>query len=252
MDIQGLKDKILQLAIQGKLVEQDKNDEPASVLLERIKEERDKLVKEGKIRKPKDLPSIEEKEKPFEIPEGWEWVRLGEAFLSINNGANIKQHPSKGGYPITRIETIADSYIDRERMGYGDIYEIEGFDKYILKNGDILMSHINSVKHLGKTAYYEKRDDEIIIHGMNLLCLRSSKEALNYKYANYFFNSLTFKDSIQDIIKRAVNQASINITNLSKKILPLPPLAEQKRIVEKVDMIMNMLDELENEIVINI
>jgi len=137
-------------------------------------------------------------------------------------------------------------------MGYGDIYEIEGFDKYILKNGDILMSHINSVKHLGKTAYYEKRDDEIIIHGMNLLCLRSSKEALNYKYANYFFNSLTFKDSIQDIIKRAVNQASINITNLSKKILPLPPLAEQKRIVEKVDEIMNMLDELENEIVINI
>ena len=246
------RNQVLQEAIQGKLVEQNPEDEPASLLLERIKEERDKLVKEGKIKKQKPLPEITEEEKLFEIPEGWEWVRLGEAFLSINNGANIKQHPSKGGYPITRIETIADSYIDRERMGYGDIYEIEGFDKYILKNGDILMSHINSVKHLGKTAYYEKRDDEIIIHGMNLLCLRSSKEALNYKYANYFFNSLTFKDSIQDIIKRAVNQASINITNLSKKILPLPPLAEQKRIVEKVDMIMNMLDELENEIVINI
>lgn len=246
------RNQVLQEAIQGKLVEQNPEDEPASLLLERIKEERDKLVKEGKIKKQKPLPEITEEEKPFKLPEGWEWVRLGEAFLSINNGANIKQHPSKGGYPITRIETIADSYIDRERMGYGDIYEIEGFDKYILKNGDILMSHINSVKHLGKTAYYEKRDDEIIIHGMNLLCLRSSKEALNYKYANYFFNSLTFKDSIQDIIKRAVNQASINITNLSKKILPLPPLAEQKRIVEKVDMIMDMLDELENEIVINI
>ena len=243
------RNQVLQEAIQGKLVEQNPEDEPASVLIQRIKEERDKLVREGKIKKQKPLPEITEEEKLFEIPEGWEWVRLGEAFLSINNGANIKQHPSKGGYPITRIETIADSYIDRERMGYGDIYEIEGFDKYILKNGDILMSHINSVKHLGKTAYYEKRDDEIIIHGMNLLCLRSSKEALNYKYANYFFNSLTFKDSIQDIIKRAVNQASINITNLSKKILPLPPLAEQKRIVEKVDMIMNMLDELEKTII---
>ena len=76
MDIQGLKDKILQLAIQGKLVEQDKNDEPASALLQRIKEERDKLVKEGKIRKPKKLPPIEEEEKPFDIPKGWEWVRL--------------------------------------------------------------------------------------------------------------------------------------------------------------------------------
>ena len=74
MDIQGLKNKILQLAIQGKLVDQDPNDEPASVLLERIKKERDRLVKEGKIKKQKPLPKITDEEKPFEIPESWEWV----------------------------------------------------------------------------------------------------------------------------------------------------------------------------------
>ena len=78
MDIQGLKDKILQLAIQGKLVEQDKNDEPASALVQRIKEERDKLVKEGKARKEKPFPEITEEEKPFELPKGWKWVRYGE------------------------------------------------------------------------------------------------------------------------------------------------------------------------------
>jgi type I restriction enzyme S subunit len=81
MDIQGLKNKILQLAIQGKLVDQNPNDEPASVLLERIKKEREMLIKEGKIKKQKPLPEITEEEKPFEIPDNWEWVRLGVVLL---------------------------------------------------------------------------------------------------------------------------------------------------------------------------
>ena len=86
---QDLKNSILQLAIQGKLVPQDANDEPASVLLERIKAEKQKLINEKKIKKEKPLPEITEDEKPFEIPESWEWVRLGEIF-SMQAGKSIK------------------------------------------------------------------------------------------------------------------------------------------------------------------
>ena len=86
---QDLKNSILQLAIQGKLVPQDANDEPASVLLERIKAEKQKLINEKKIKKEKPLPEITDEEKPFEIPESWEWVRLGEIF-SMQAGKNIK------------------------------------------------------------------------------------------------------------------------------------------------------------------
>ena len=146
MDIQGLKDKILQLAIQGKLVEQDKNDEPASALLQRIKEERDKLVREGKIRKPKKLAPIEEEEKPFEIPEGWEWVRLEDITHSgtLNDGDWIvsKDMNENGNVRLLQLGSI----------GYGK-YINKGF-KYIteetfkrlncrkIKEGDILINRL--------------------------------------------------------------------------------------------------------------
>jgi type I restriction enzyme S subunit len=245
--IELTRNKVLQDAIQGKLVEQDPNDEPASELLKKIEAEKKKLYKDGKIRKPKKLPPIKDEEKPFDIPENWEWVRLGEIFLIIRNGANIKQNKSKQeGYPITRIETISNADFDRNKMGYGNIKNISKYEKYVLKEGDILMSHINSVKHLGKTAYYEKlNEEEIIIHGMNLLCLRSDNKSLNYRYSDYYFKSSVFYESIQDIIKKAVNQASINITNLSNKTIPLPPINEQKRIVEKIDSIFDSFEVLE-------
>src|SRR5660397_64787 len=89
MDTQKLKDKILQLAIQGKLVEQDPNDEPASELLKKIEAEKKKMYKEGKIRKPKKLPPIKEEEKPFDIPESWEWVKMGN-LCALENGEKTK------------------------------------------------------------------------------------------------------------------------------------------------------------------
>ena len=131
----------------------------------------------------------------------WEMVKLGEVFSSIRNGANIKQGMISGGYPITRIETISNCVIDRNRMGYAGIKEISSYKGYVLEHGDILMSHINSEKHLGKTACYELKDKETIIHGMNLLCLKVNTERLFYKFANYFFCSLLFKKQIRLIVK---------------------------------------------------
>ena len=93
----------------------------------------------------------------------WETVRLGDVFTSISNGASIKQGDAVGaGLPITRIETIASRVVDREKMGYAGIQDQAKYVNNILNTGDILMSHINSVKHLGKTALYKKSNNEII------------------------------------------------------------------------------------------
>ena len=84
-----------------------------------------------------------------------EYVKLNEVFEFIRNGASIKQFDTKEGYPITRIETIANGYVDLNKMGYANIMDLNKYEDYLLQNGDILMSHINSEKHLGKVAIYE-------------------------------------------------------------------------------------------------
>ena len=99
-------------------------------------------------------------------------AKLEDTFVFIRNGASIKQGEDDTGYPITRIETISDRVVNREKMGYAGITDIEKYKDYVLQDGDILMSHINSEIHLGKSALYRKQGEEVIIHGMNLLCLR--------------------------------------------------------------------------------
>jgi len=232
VDIQGLKDKILQLAIQGKLVAQDPNDEPASVLLERIKEERDKLVKEGKIKKQKPLPEITEEEKPFEIPESWEWVRLGEVAL-----VNMGQSP-KG-------ETVSDNEgieFHQGKIFFGDKY-LKKSDKFttdpkkIALPGDILLSVRAPVGVINIT------DREVCI-GRGLCAITSLGNIPN----NYYFYIIkAFEDYL---IGKATGTTFLAVTasTVNEMIIPLPPLAEQKRIVEKVDTIMNMLDELESQL----
>jgi len=167
----------------------------------------------------------------------WEMMKIGDVFDSIKNGASIKQGDGeRTGYPITRIETISDGVINRERMGYAGITEILPYTDNILESGDILMSHINSVKHLGKTAIYEKRNDEIIIHGMNLLRLKPNKEILNSKYAKHYFDSYNFKKQIPRITKNSVNQSSFNVSALQRLDIPLPPLEIQKKIADILDI----------------
>lgn len=155
--------------------------------------------------------------------------KIKEAFHSIRNGANIKQDKSSGGIPVTRIETISESTIDLEKLGYAGITD-DSFKNFYLQEGDILMSHINSVSHLGKVAIFENRD-EIIIHGMNLLCLKAKKNILYPKYAYYFFRSPIFINSLKPITKKSVNQASFNISNFENIDILIPEkYADQVRI----------------------
>ena len=161
-------------------------------------------------------------------------AKLGECFSVIRNGASIRQTDGTGGFPITRIETIADKTINREKFGYAGIYDLAQYRDYILQDGDILMSHINSEKHLGKVALYSKQDDEQIIHGMNLLMLRANTQKVIPEYAKYYFESQKFLRQIGRITKKSVNQASFTVTALKELEIPLASIIVQRDISEKL------------------
>ena len=171
----------------------------------------------------------------------WETVRLGDVFIRIKNGVSIKQGGVEGGYPITRIETISDGSINREKMGYAGITDLKKYEDYVMQDGDILMSHINSEKHLGKSAVYSKFTDEMIIHGMNLLLLRVNSAILNNKYAYYYFLSNRFKSQLSTITKKSVNQASFSIQPLKTLEIPLPPLDIQRQIADTLDKVTELI-----------
>jgi type I restriction enzyme, S subunit len=160
-------------------------------------------------------------------------VELGEVAEFLRNGASIKQSDSAGGTPITRIETIADWKINPERCGYADVAE-EDYPDYLLQDGDILISHINSTKHLGKCAIY-RGVPEILIHGMNLLGLRVNRKVAYPDYIYRVLGTLDFRRQIPRITKDSVNQSSFTVTNFKTLQIPLPPLEEQLRIAAILD-----------------
>ena len=157
-------------------------------------------------------------------------ANFGDFFSYARNGANIKQGTVSGGIPITRIETISEGVVNREKMGYAGIVD-NTYSSYYLQDGDILVSHINSMKHIGKCALYQHINNETIIHGMNLLCLRPYKDIVNPQYVTYLLRSSIMRKLILDITKPAVNQASFTVKDLCKLKVMLPPISEQEEFV---------------------
>ncbi len=164
-------------------------------------------------------------------------VRLGDVFSVIRNGASIKQKDGAIGYPITRIETISERYVNRNKLGYADIINIAKYNKFILEDEDILMSHINSEKHLAKVALYKRKQGETIIHGMNLLMLRADRQYIAPSYAVLLFESNRFLNTIKTISKKSVNQASFTVTALKDIVIQLPDLKIQEKIANQINAV---------------
>ena len=162
-------------------------------------------------------------------------AKIADAFPLIRNGTNIKQGLDDSGYPITRIETISNRTVDRGKMGYAGITDITKYSDYVLQDGDILMSHINSETHLGKVARYEKHEGETIIHGMNLLCLRPNKKLVDSRYASYYLSSEAFLHQIPGITKKSVNQASFNVAALKELTFPISSMEVQQTVADILD-----------------
>ena len=176
-----------------------------------------------------------------ELPKGWKLTKLGNILCRMTNGLNIEQTDvcSIDSFPISRIETIANEKIDFSRVKYCTP-SIDQKQKYLLEDGDILFSHINSDKHLGKTAIY--KDIEPLIHGVNLLLLRCNSELYNSGMLNYLLRYYRYTGVFMGIAQRAVNQSSINQKKLSNLDIPLPALTEQKQIAEKLDKLFDQIE----------
>ncbi|PXX17828.1 type I restriction modification DNA specificity protein [Nitrosomonas ureae] len=232
--IKKLRELILELAVRGKLVPQDPNDEPASELLKRIQAEKAKLVAESKIKKDKPLPPISDEEKPFELPQGWEWVRFGDFVFSILSGGT----PSKNNLEFWNGDipwaSVKDLNVEKFLKKTQDYITKEGleFGSKLANKGDLL---ICTRMGLGKIAIAAI---EVAIN-QDLKALKITS-FLNIDYFINFYNTLK-------IIGSGMTVAGIKQDELLSYLVPTPPLAEQHRIVAKVDELMALCDQLETQ-----
>lgn len=232
-----LRKSILQQAVQGKLTERDPADEPASELLKRIRTEKAKLIAEGKIKKEKPLPPITDEEKPFEIPDTWEWVRWGDLSFSIQYGYNAPALPS-GRIKMVRISDIQDNKVLWDTVPYCEIKESE-IDAYLLKENDILFARTGGT--VGKSFLVKNVPEEAIYAGYLIRTQYSSR--LVPQYLKFFMESQLYWNQLREGTI-ATAQPNCNGKTLSKMLLPLPPLAEQKRIVARVEELLAVCDGL--------
>jgi Restriction endonuclease S subunits len=232
MDTKKLRQKILDLAIRGKLVPQDPNDEPASVLLERIRKEKERLIKEGKIKrnkKEKTSDTSHYQNLPFELPQGWIWESVGNLCSTLQYGTSEKSS-SEGKIAVLRMGNITHL----GELNYDDLVFTSNDDdiaKYTLISRDLLFNRTNSSEWVGKTAIY--RGEIPAIYAGYIIRFRPI--LLNLEYVNHVMNSGYEKEYCQSVKTDGVNQSNINSQKLAKFLIPIPPLQEQLRIVSKLE-----------------
>ena len=214
---------------------QRKEEGTAKELLAKIRAEKARLIKEKKIKKSKPLPEITDEEKPFDIPDSWEWVRWGDISQSIQYGYNAPAKKS-GRIKMIRISDIHDNQVDWSSVPYCDINENE-IGQYLLKENDILFARTGGT--VGKSFLVKEVPEEAIFAGY-LIRTRYS-ENLSPLYLKYFMESRIYWEQLHNgTIKTA--QPNCNGKTLSKMMLPLPPMAEQHRIVAKIEELLPDLD----------
>lgn len=233
---ENMKKSILQQAIQGKLVEQRPEEGNAQELYAQIQAEKRRLIKEGKLKKEKPLPEITEEEKPFEIPEGWMWVRLGEICKSISDGDHQPPPQVPEGVPFLVISNVSAGRIDFSSTRYvpQDYFNALSNDR-IAQKGDILFTVTGSYGIPIKVESDEKFCFQRHIALLKLM--------LDWDYIFYILKSPTIKSQC-DAVATGTAQKTVGLKSLRNLIVPLPPLAEQKRIVEKLEELLAMCERL--------
>lgn len=241
--VEELEQNLLQLAIMGKLVPQSPSDEPANELIKRIQADKIKLTASGKIKKDKGLEPITEKEKPFELPVGWEWIKCQDVCLKITDGEHATPKRSKSGYYLLSARNVTNKGILLDDVDYVPHDEFERIRGRCDPNiGDILISCSGSV---GRVALVDKNDMYSMVRSAAMI--RPANNFICKEYIAILLRSPYVQEQIRGRSKQAA-QANLFLGAISNLVLVLPPLAEQHRIVAKVDELMALCDELKTHI----
>ena len=236
-----LKQSVLQYAMEGKLVKQNLSDEPASELVKKIENKKAELIKEGKIKKSKKLPTITDDEKPFDIPDSWEWVRLGNIFDITSSKRVMKKEWRDSGIPFYRAREIVS--INKNRPLKDPIFIDE--DTYLKKikisgkpnEGDILLTGVGT---LG-IPYIVPKDKKFYFKDGNIIWLKNFGN-LNSEYLSWYVQCPYMLKIIND--NRGTTVGTLTIVRSKNLVIPIPPLEEQKRIVAKIQKLQDSISSL--------
>ncbi|WP_374972758.1 restriction endonuclease subunit S [Spongiibacter marinus] len=244
--VDRLKDTILQLAVMGKLVPQDPSDEPAFVLLERIQQEKARLIAEGKIKKQKPLLPISEEEKPFELPEGWEWTRLGNCSLSSDSGWSPKcdDAPRAGnGWGVLKVSAVTWGAFraDENKALPSSLEPRVGCE---VRADDFLISRANTAELVARSVVVPPRPPKRLLMSDKIIRLRFPKDICS-EYINLVNNS----GGARAYYLSVAGGTSSSMKNVSREqirslVVPVPPLREQRCIVSKVEQLMTYCNQL--------
>ena len=237
--IKALRQTILSLAVRGKLVEQDPNDEPAAELVKRIAAEKARLVKAREIRNPKQVSAINADECFFDSPRGWEWKRLSEISRKIHYGFTASANNVIDAVRLLRITDIQDNSVDWVSVPGCEIGE-KALPQFKLEKGDILVARTGGT--IGK-SFLVQDVPVVAVFASYLIRVQGSHEIYD-RYLKLFLESPIYWIQLQDG-SRGAGQPNVNGQTLGKMLFPLPPLAEQDRIVVKIDELMALCDRVE-------
>lgn len=247
MTPEQLRASILQYAMEGKLVKQDPNDEPASELIQKIKSQRTRLAKESKIKKSKKLPLITDDEKPFDIPDNWEWARLNDLSENVQYpfadgpfGSNLKKehYTDKKEVRIIQLSNIGERGWRDANHRYTTFEHLKDIKRSEVEAGDIVIAKMMPA---GRAIIVPQHLEKKFVLSSDAVKFVPNK--LLYKDFLYFaINSSVFKSQV-DAEVQGITRKRTSLTKVKKYILPIPPLEEQKRIVAKIEKLMSLVDE---------
>lgn len=244
MNAQDLKNSILQLAVQGKLVEQRAEEGTARELLEQINLEKDQLIKDKKIRKSKPLPEITEDEIPFEIPESWEWVRLSDVCVYLQRGKSPKYSDIKK-IPVIAQKCNQWEGFQFEKAQFIDPDTLEKYaDERLLQDKDILINS-TGLGTVGRNQIYPASENPygIAVADSHVTVVRLNSTAILPEYFFHYWRNPSVQLVIEDQTSGSTKQKELALATIQSYIVPLPPLEEQHRIVAKIEEILPYIDQ---------
>lgn len=244
-----LRQRIFQMAVEGKLVPQDNNDEPACTLLQYIRAEKETLVKEHKIKSEKTFPLISNDEVPFELPNGWEWCRINNVVLKSEAGKSlncIERPVTNDEWGIIKVSAVSwGNFLENENKFYS--LEKPEDTSAKIKAGDFLITRANTEELVGKSVVVDTCTKNLLLSDKTIRFVFS--KYINKRFVNINNNCAHIRNYyISKASGTSKSMKNITREQMLNALLPLPPFAEQQRIVEKVDLLMELCVRLEESI----